>query len=216
MPTNSTTKRSHNFKDLTGQRFTRLLVLSYSHTNQNQNSVWNCLCDCGTECKVIGKRLLRGAVMSCGCMKRERMATGNTTHNLRYHPMAGSYYQMITRCTNPNSKSYHNYGGRGIIVCDRWRHSLANFIADMGDRPEGATLDRIDNDGPYSPENCRWATIDEQARNKRCNHLITYNGETLIIRDWELRIGLPPGTLRRRIDESGWSIDRAMTIPIKG
>lgn len=116
---------------------------------------------------------------------------------------------MIGRCHNPNSSGYSSYGGRGITVCERWR-DFANFLADMGERPEGKTLDRIDGSLGYFPENCRWATVGEQNRNTRRNHNVTYNGETHCVSEWARRAGISHETLRGRLAK-GWSMDRALT-----
>jgi hypothetical protein len=119
---------------------------------------------------------------------------------------------MISRCRRPSDPSYINYGAKGITVCDRWRHSFTAFLADMGERPAGMSLDRRDNSGDYEPGNCRWATRAEQSRNTSRNIWITF-GETMCLEDWARRLGLHPETLRNRI-RRGWPIVRALTEPV--
>lgn len=120
---------------------------------------------------------------------------------------------MIARCCNPKSQVYENYGGRGITVCERWLESFENFFADMGVCPTGLSIDRIDNDGPYSPENCRWATDKEQGRNKRTCRFLEMNGERLPLSEWAERLGIPENTIRNRL-RRGWSDERTLTEPI--
>ena len=121
-----------------------------------------------------------------------------------------------TRCYNPNFKDFYRYGGRGIIVCERWLHSFQNFLADMGPRPSAKhSIDRFpDNDGNYEPGNCRWATGKEQSRNRRSNRILAHNGESLTIVEWSERTGVPHDTLIARI-EAGWDIETAMSKPVK-
>ncbi len=123
---------------------------------------------------------------------------------------------MIQRCESPNCESYANYGGRGIKVCDRWKGSegLQNFIADMGRKPDGASLDRIDNDGDYSPDNCRWATRKEQQRNRRANVRVTLNGETRCLTEWAEILGINIRTVRKRVNHLKWSPEKALTEPV--
>jgi len=116
---------------------------------------------------------------------------------------------MMARCFNSGNSAYHDYGARGITVCERWL-KFENFYADMGERPEGKTLDRIDNDKSYSPNNCRWASVKEQSRNKRSNVWISFNGKRQVMTDWARETGIPPATLKYRLD-SGWSIEKALT-----
>jgi hypothetical protein len=126
-----------------------------------------------------------------------------------------AYRGMFNRCYNQNQKSYKDYGGRGIFVCERWqgKGGFKNFLSDLGERPENATLDRINNDGPYSPENCRWASCDEQANNKRNNRWITANGKTQTMAQWAKEIGCNPSNIIYRI-KSGMTEEQAVTTPI--
>jgi hypothetical protein len=120
---------------------------------------------------------------------------------------------MLQRCRNANNSGYAIYGERGITVCPRWE-VFENFLADMGERPDGMTLDRIDNDGHYEPDNCRWATPSEQSNNRRDNRLITFDGVTTSIGAWEKRLGLPPNLVRSRLAH-GWSVEKALTTPVR-
>jgi len=120
---------------------------------------------------------------------------------------------MLTRCTNPNFPGFYKHGGRGIRVCERW-HSFENFLADMGERPSGKTLDRINNNGHYEPGNCRWATTAEQSVNTRQNHFLTFMGETMTLSQWTAKMGLRRGCIGERIAR-GWSVARALTEPVR-
>lgn len=125
-----------------------------------------------------------------------------------------SWSAMIARCCSPSHTSYADYGGRGVAVCERWRHSFSNFLEDMGDRPsERHSIDRIDNNGNYEPSNCRWATTREQRRNSRQNRLLTFNGETLIVSDMAAKYGLKTHSLFTRL-RLGWSLEKALLTPI--
>ena len=119
---------------------------------------------------------------------------------------------MVKRCTVPTCKHFDRYGGRGISVCDRWR-VFDNFFADMGERPAGCSIDRIDNDGDYCPENCRWATQREQMGNTCKTRTITFNGKTMSAAEWSRQTGIDGRLIRHRIDGLGWSVERALTEP---
>lgn len=153
--------------NMMGERYGKLLVLRRAPERRHRQFVWVCLCDCGRTVKVKGHNLRSHKTRSCGCLLKETNG-GTVTHGLWKHPIYQIYQNMIQRCYNPRHSSYHNYGGRGIAVCDRWREGgVEIFAVDMGSRPEGTSLDRKDNEGDYEPGNCRWATNIEQRRNQR-------------------------------------------------
>lgn len=152
-------------KDLLGQQFGRLYVLRECGRDNHGRAKWLCRCDCGTLKAIRSQSLIRQHTMSCGCFHRDRAKAAATKHG---HALSGTYVsweRMIARCTYPKNNRFHRYGGRGISVCGRWR-KFENFLADMGDRPPGLSIDRRNNDGNYEPSNCKWSTPKEQAANR--------------------------------------------------
>lgn len=179
-------------KPLPQSRYGRLTVIG------NAKGGWLCRCDCGTEKVVRAQCLKSGATQSCGCYQRD-VRQRPWKHGMTYKPIYRLWVSMVDRCTRQNVPNYPLYGGRGIRVCERWM-TFENFYADMGDRPEGMSLDRIDSDGNYEPSNCRWATAKQQANNVRRNVLLTHNGKTQSIGLWAAELGIGIQTIRTRIN----------------
>ena len=207
-------KHGPNFVDRTGQRFHFLVVISLSRKDKHGHSFWNCRCDCGSEKVVAASSFTRGGVKSCGCKTGELIAKARTTHGGTNTTEFWIWRSMKARCLNPNHKAFKNYGGRGIKICERWLHSFDNFLADMGPRPAGYSINRIDNDGDYKPGNCEWVTWVEQQNNRRSNHLLEFNGKSQTITQWALEIGMKPCTLLRRV-KNRWTIEQCLTQPLR-
>lgn len=157
-----------------GERFERLVVISFVGTNKYGKALWNCQCDCGNIIKVIGGHLHSGNTKSCGCLYREMTAKRNLIHGQAFRNAVSKEYQawcaMKKRCLNSNDPGYKYYGGRGIKICERWLHSFKNFLSDVGHPPNPDrewSIDRINNNGNYEPKNVQWATPLQQARNRR-------------------------------------------------
>lgn len=187
------------FKDLTNRRFGRWIVIGFAGQRKNL-SMWYCRCTCplAAEKIVYGTSLLRGQSISCGCYQRENAKTKATTHGLSRTREFQSWRSARDRCFNPSNKNYRHYGGRGITMCDEWRDSPAQFVADMGPRPEGTELDRIDVNGNYEKSNCRWADDRTSSQNQRRAIIITHDGLTLPLKEWAARTGIRYGILLKR------------------
>lgn len=201
--------------DLTGQRFGRLVVLGEAARRGNARYCI-CQCDCGKE-KVIAYSNLRfNQSKSCGCLSVEMTNARNKTHGLRNTPEYSSWQHMISRCSN-NDPHHIHYKQRNIKVCVRWlgENGLKNFIDDMGPRPPKHSIDRIDNNGDYTPENCRWTTQKVQSNNIERNVMVTYEGAQLTIAQLSDRVGIHPSTLHSRIIKMGWTVDKAATTPVR-
>jgi len=199
----------HILPDLIGQRFGKLTVLSFSHSGR-WGRYWTCLCDCGGQSKVSTNSLRRGNTKSCGCGKVP--TKHGTTKRGQKPPLTYRIWMgMRDRCLSPSKAEYARYGGRGVKVCARWNDYSA-FLEDMGECPPGMSLDRIDNNGDYSPENCRWADRETQHNNTRRNVFFTHDGVTLTRTQWERRLGLPADAIRMRM-RLGWSFEKSILTP---
>lgn len=186
-----------------GKTFARLTIVSLAHKNSHGERFVLCRCTCGTEKIISLSEVKRGSTVSCGCYRLEVGQKNRTKHGLDGLKSTAIWRQMHKRCYREDHWAYRWYGARGIYVDERW-HTLSNFIADMGEKPEGLSLDRIDNNGPYGPGNCRWASRTDQSRNTRSNRKIEINGETRILTDWVRITGVAYSTFYYRV-RSGMS-----------
>jgi len=194
-----------------GNKVGRLTIISLEGPNKNRNMIYKCLCDCGNTHIINGSQL--GRTTSCGCLTLEK----TTKHGLAdKHPIYKTWQCMKGRCYCKTDPKWVRWGGRGIKVCDEWLNDFKAFYGwAMGNGWEkGLTIDRINNDGDYCPENCRWVTMQAQANNKRDNHIITYGGKTQNLKDWSEELKIKYSTLSQRINKRNWSIDRAFTTPV--
>ena len=198
--------------DLTGQRFGALVAVSRALPAGKQGR-WLCKCDCGNESIVQIGNLRNGHTVSCGCRRSTATRESKLRHGKYGTPVHKSWSAMLSRCLNPKCPKYPDYGGRGILVCDAWR-SFDAFFADMGERPAGTTLGRIDNDGNYEPSNCEWQAAAKQARNKRNTALFDFGGRQATLREHCELAGAHYPTIKSRIYLYGWSVDAALTTPV--
>jgi hypothetical protein len=200
--------------DLSGKRFGRLTVIERGADYKPRIPQWRCKCDCGNEKLINGSNLRLGYTTSCGCFRTETTISRFTTHGESKRPEYDIWNMMKQRCYNKKTKAFDRYGGRGITVCDRWKNSFADFLADMGPRPSPKhTIERKDNDGPYHKDNCVWATRTRQANNRQSNRRVLYLGKEMTLREIYDTVNpcVAYRTFRARIFEHGWSIDRALT-----
>lgn len=201
--------------DLTGQKFGRLTVIELSKEKKGKRLIWECVCDCGTKLSVTGCNLTTGHTKSCGCYKRDRTAETKTIHAMSSNRLFYIWSGMHSRCYNPNNSSYKDYGARGIVVCPEW-HDFMAFAewAYKEKYAENLTIERIDVNDSYSPGNCCWATMKEQANNKTNNFYIFYNGETKTLAQWAEELDLPYKTLYHRLKGMRWTVKDAFERPI--
>lgn len=198
-------------KDVIGQKFGRLTVVKFTEISKDGHALWECYCDCGKAIITKGSSLRSGDTTSCGCYQIERSTKHGLTHTREYQ----TWLHLKDRCYNSNDKYYHNYGGRGVVVCERWINPVdgfMNFYNDMGNRPKGKySIDRINNDGNYEPSNCEWNTYKIQNNNRRSNRLLTLHGETKTMQQWVDILNIPRSTLKQRL-RNGWSEEEALTL----
>lgn len=219
-------------KDLTGKTFGYLTVLEETDMRKGRQVVWRCRCKCGKETLVAGSHLTSGHTRSCGCYASEQHAKrgkllvengvlSHTTHGGTHERLYTIWSGMNDRCNNSGAYAYRFYGGRGIKICDEWKcyENFRNWAIQNGYDEKAqkgkCTIDRIDSDGDYCPENCRWADIKTQCNNRRSNLVFEYNGQKKNVMQWSEEYNLPYGTLRARLVKYGWTIENALNTPIR-
>jgi hypothetical protein len=202
-------------KDLTGARFGKLTVIERA-PSQKGHTCWKCRCDCGGEIIAQSWLLRRGDYRSCGCFRNELLRQRRTTHGMSHTRLFRIWAEMKKRCYNPKQGFYQDYGGRGITICKEWQSDFQAFYqwAIVSGYKDNLSIDRIDVNGNYTPDNCRWATRKEQANNTRRNHYVFYNGKTHTIAEWAEIIGISPKTIQSRLS-SGWNIKDALNKPVR-
>jgi len=201
--------------DRTGQRFGDLVVVGLSHKEFRSKrhgyyNFWKCICDCGNETIVLSNNLIRGNTKSCGCKSsrltiKERVTTHGKVNTSTYT----SWRAMKDRCYCKSHVEYKRYGAIGITVCDRWKDSFENFLADMGERPEKHSIERLDPNKGYSPENCVWADKFQQANNRKNNVFLSYDGKTMTATMWARHIGISNSTIYARLKRN-WTIEKTL------
>lgn len=211
----------HKIVNIEGNRYGRLVVISYYGYDKGFDK-WKCKCDCGNETIVSRHALESGNTTSCGCYNKQRIRETHYKHGGCKDRLYGVWKDIKKRCYNENERSYKNYGGRGIKMCDEWKNNYENFkswaISAGYDENAGymeCTIDRIDVNGNYCPENCRWVDVKVQANNMRSNCVIEYNAEKHTLSEWANILGIKAITLWARINTYNWSIEKAFTTPVR-
>ena len=200
-----------------GDRFGRLVTQEkqYRMSGAQKVAVWACLCDCGKQTIVRAANLTNDHTKSCGCLHSESSADLLRTHGYVGTLTYKRWRAMISRCQYRNDSAYPHYGAKGVTVCDEWQ-TYEGFLADMGECPDGMTLDRIDNSKGYSKENCRWASMKQQENNRTNNRILNAFGMAMTLAEWAEKMQINRGTLLSRIDRNNWPIEKALTEPVKG
>lgn len=199
--------------DLVGFRFGNLTVIERKGSDKKGQSLWLCRCDCGTE-KIVRGHDLKGGTKSCGCSRKYNC--GLYKHGLSHTRVHSIWRSIKDRCYNPKNYDYKHYGGRGITVCEEWKSDFLSFYnwALSNGYEEGLTIDRIDVNGEYSPENCQWVSIVEQSNNRRNNKVVTFRGESLTIAQWSKKTGVKYGDIQNRLNY-GYSFEEAINPNFK-
>lgn len=200
--------------DITGKRYNHLTVIRRVENAKNGVAVWECRCDCGNITKVRGSNLKSGAVKSCGCLRHTTKPT--LKHNMSHTRLYRTWAAMKQRCYGSSNRSLKDYGGRGIKMCEEWRESFELFMewAMSNGYSDDLTIERINVDGDYCPENCMWIPWEQQQGNRRMNLRLEHNGKTQNLAAWCRELSLPYSQIHNRIYKLGWSFERAISEPV--
>lgn len=203
--------------DYSGKKIGLLTVVKRAGSNHQREAMWLCKCECGNETVIKGSDARTGHIKSCGCWRRQNSKNMLTKHGQRHTRLYHIWCGMKTRCNNPKDIGYNLYGGRGIRVCEEWSQDFMSFYrwANENGYTDKMTIDRIDANGNYCPENCRWETQKAQQNNRRNNHVISYNGETHNLAEWAEITNIKAGTIYNRL-KRGWTVERALTTKASG
>ena len=204
-------------EDITGRKFGRLTAIRYAGKSKGKQTLWECKCDCGKNVIVHHQNLKSGHTSSCGCFNLESTIKRSSTHGGSKTRLYTIWHDMLNRCYKENHRCYKDYGGKGVFVCDEWKNDKESFCLwalSHGYKP-GLSIDRIDNDKNYCPDNCRWVTMHQQSLNTSKNVKITYDGKTQTLKEWANELGIKNTTLHNRIHYYGWSIEKAFTTPVR-
>jgi hypothetical protein len=200
-----------------GKKFHRLEVIAFAGRRERGRMWFTCRCQCGSERDYPYQHLRKSATKSCGCHSREMVVRRNTTHGKSKTPEYRTWKGMISRCYNKNNKSYKHYGGRGITVCREWRRSFLAFLKSVGPVPKDGgywMIERIRNDEGYKPDNCKWAKYKEQARNRRNNKIVEFEGKTWVFVALCEHFGISRSAVENRL-RYGWTLEHALKVPVK-
>lgn len=207
------------FMDLTDRKFNMLTVKERMSNSKQGRARWKCLCDCGNYCIVESSKLLNETTKSCGCYRKLRIGNESRKHGRARTKIYETWCHIKQRCFDKNDPRYDDWGGRGITICNEWKENFQSFYDYVSELPhfgeKGYSIDRIDNDGNYEPENVRWVTRIVQNNNTRRNHYLTYNGKTQTIAQWARELGVSPYMIYSRINRCHWSLEDALTLPSK-
>lgn len=203
-------------EDLTGRRVGKLTVIKRHYDPNRKCTLWECKCDCGNTTIVIANRLKNELTRSCGCLRRESNLANKTSHGLSGTHLYAVWNGMKGRCYNPNNHNYSRYGQRGITVCDDWKDSFETFAmwAKSNGYKDGLSIDRIDNDGNYCPDNCRWTNTHDQNNNRSVSLMFTYNGKTQNLSSWCEELNVPYFRTWQRIVQYGYTFEEAILLPV--
>lgn len=210
------TRKENTIKKYIGVKYGKLTIISYVREGKDHHKYFICKCECGVEKEISLSHLQSKKIRSCGCLWEENKHEYRKTHGGRYDPLYAVWCGMKARCNNKNSQAYKNYGGRGISICKKWDNEFETFKtwAYRNGYAKGLQIDRKNNDGGYTPENCRFVTSKENSRNKRANVYLEYHNERETIACWAEKLGMGVGTLRARLNKLGWDVERALTTPV--